>query len=400
MIDQSTIQNLTNTCSRCNLNNQPRMCSDCYNRYQEKINQYIKMIYNNTCELQGRITDLIKNNKAISDKKIEQEIDKRINNDNIEKLSMYNKEIESQNQKINELLDIINNKKNILKSLKERNNSSPIFCNKSDKKNEIELSLQKYSNLKKSFIRKLFKQFVVNTNSLIIIDEFFEKNSETPEGMVLITNLDNIPGFKEDFNHISDDICPFKIKPSILLNKYHILKLNQFISSFVKFLIISSKKLNVHLPHSLMSIQIQSNKNGRAYKLNIEPNIKKINDENHINEIMIAYYLININYKILLENVFGEERVNKNKEHFWFDYSYFIDENKLMKKATIKNETINNTDCYSIETLHGCKIWVEKQTGLIIRDINVDYITDYNYEFNNVKDENVVKPDISDCQIE
>ena len=123
MIDQSTIQNLTNTCSRCNLNNQPRMCSDCYNRYQEKINQYIKMIYNNTCELQGRITDLIKNNKAICDKKIEQEIDKRINNDNIEKLNMYNKEIESQNKKINELLDIINNKKNILKSLKERNNS-------------------------------------------------------------------------------------------------------------------------------------------------------------------------------------------------------------------------------------------------------------------------------------
>ena len=353
MIDQSTIQNLTNTCSRCNLNNQPRMCSDCYNRYQEKINQYIKMIYNNTCELQGRITDLIKNNKAISDKKIEQEIDKRINNDNIEKLNMYNKEIESQNKKINELLDMINNKKNILKSLKERNNSSPIFCNKSDKKNEIELSLQKYSNLKKSFIRKLFKQFVVNTNSLIIIDEFFEKNSETPEGMVLITNLDNIPGFKEDFNHISDDICPFKIKPSILLNKYHILKLNQFISSFVKFLIISSKKLNVHLPHSLMSIQIQSNKNGRAYKLNIEPNIKKINDENHINEIMIAYYLININYKILLENVFGEERVNKNKEHFWFDYSYFIDENKLMKKATIKNETIKVKCDQDLEEANG-----------------------------------------------
>ena len=101
---------------------------------------------------------------------------------------------------------------------------------------------------------------------------------------------------------------------------------------------------------------------------------------------------------------FDKETLGGNFELNTFDYdsygSSFWNKLYFALVSKIKNETINNTDCYSIETLHGCKIWVEKQTGLIIRDINVDYITDYNYEFNNVKDENVVKPDISDCQIE
>ena len=45
--------------------------------------------------------------------------------------------------------------------------------------------------------------------------------------------------------------------------------------------------------------------------------------------------------------------MNKNKEHFWFDYSYFIDENKLMKKATIKNETIKVKCDQDLEEANG-----------------------------------------------
>lgn len=66
----------------------------------------------------------------------------------------------------------------------------------------------------------------------------------------------------------------------------------------------------------------------------------------------------------------------------------------------IKTEECNNKECYLIETQQGWKIWVDKQTGIIVREINENSITDYNYKFDIVKDEDIIKPDISDCKIQ
>lgn len=45
-------------------------------------------------------------------------------------------------------------------------------------------------------------------------------------------------------------------------------------------------------------------------------------------------------------------------------------------------------------------MWVEKDTGLIIREINGGIVAERFYEFDIVKDEDIIKPDISDCKIQ
>ena len=54
--------------------------------------------------------------------------------------------------------------------------------------------------------------------------------------------------------------------------------------------------------------------------------------------------------------------------------------------------------------------YFEKETGLIIREFNgtstkengevTNLVTDYRYEFNNVKDEDIIEPDISKYTIQ
>jgi len=46
------------------------------------------------------------------------------------------------------------------------------------------------------------------------------------------------------------------------------------------------------------------------------------------------------------------------------------------------------------------KIWVEKETGIIIRVMDIGYIINRNYTFDVVTDEDIIKPDISDCKIQ
>ena len=50
-------------------------------------------------------------------------------------------------------------------------------------------------------------------------------------------------------------------------------------------------------------------------------------------------------------------------------------------------------------TSNNWKLWIDKENGLVIREINGNMIIDYMYKFNTVTDENVAKPDISDCKI-
>lgn len=69
----------------------------------------------------------------------------------------------------------------------------------------------------------------------------------------------------------------------------------------------------------------------------------------------------------------------------------------IMSRITTDN--YGNVECYLIE-LDNWKMWVEKETGLIIREINGGLVAERVYEFDTVKDEDILKPDISDCKIQ
>lgn len=75
--------------------------------------------------------------------------------------------------------------------------------------------------------------------------------------------------------------------------------------------------------------------------------------------------------------------------------------NKLILSifSRIPTEQCNNKECYLIEIAKDYKMWIDKQTGLIVREINNNAVTDFYYEFDVVKDEDIVKPDISDCTV-
>lgn len=66
----------------------------------------------------------------------------------------------------------------------------------------------------------------------------------------------------------------------------------------------------------------------------------------------------------------------------------------------ISTEECNNKECYYMEMVDGWKLWVDKENGTIIREINGGFVTERKYEFDVVKDTDITKPDISDCEIQ
>ncbi|MBQ6991990.1 MAG: hypothetical protein IJN50_03645 [Clostridia bacterium] len=72
----------------------------------------------------------------------------------------------------------------------------------------------------------------------------------------------------------------------------------------------------------------------------------------------------------------------------------------LVFTSKITTEECNNKECYLIELSKDYKIWVEKETGIIVREMDIGYITNRTYIFDVVKDEDIIKPDISDCVIQ
>lgn len=67
--------------------------------------------------------------------------------------------------------------------------------------------------------------------------------------------------------------------------------------------------------------------------------------------------------------------------------------------SRISTDNYGDIECYLIE-VENWKTWVEKDTGLIIREINGGLVAERIYEFDIVKDEDIIKPDISDCKIQ
>ena len=80
-------------------------------------------------------------------------------------------------------------------------------------------------------------------------------------------------------------------------------------------------------------------------------------------------------------------------------FSTFNDFLLRLQFAVMSRISTDNAGNYLIE-LDNWKMWVDKDTGLVIREINGGLVTERSYEFDNVKDEDIVKPDISDCKIQ
>lgn len=66
----------------------------------------------------------------------------------------------------------------------------------------------------------------------------------------------------------------------------------------------------------------------------------------------------------------------------------------------ISTEECNNKECYYMEISKGWKVWLDKENGTIVREINGGSVAERTYEFDVVKDKDIVKPDISDCEIQ
>ena len=72
---------------------------------------------------------------------------------------------------------------------------------------------------------------------------------------------------------------------------------------------------------------------------------------------------------------------------------------QLAMLSTITTEKINNKECYLVESVFGWKRWIDKETGLTVREYTNGDITDFYYEFDVVENSDIQKPDISDCKI-
>jgi len=68
--------------------------------------------------------------------------------------------------------------------------------------------------------------------------------------------------------------------------------------------------------------------------------------------------------------------------------------------SKITKQNCNGKECYLIELSKDYKIWVEKETGIIRREMNIEHITNRTYTFDVVTEENIIKPDTSDCRVQ
>lgn len=73
----------------------------------------------------------------------------------------------------------------------------------------------------------------------------------------------------------------------------------------------------------------------------------------------------------------------------------FLQKIEFSVLSKITTEEYSYKECYLIEFPEGVRYWVDKETGLILREINAGTVNDFYYEFDTVKDEDIAKPDIT-----
>ena len=115
-------------------------------------------------------------------------------------------------------------------------------------------------------------------------------------------------------------------------------------------------------------------------------------------------------------------RLNSDESVEFEVYNYFVNESvndflMLSIFSDITEEYCNGKDCYKITNIpqfmdsksNDETVYIEKDTGLIVRIIkennlnsnfDIDYVTDFFYEFNTVTDEQMVEPDIEGYEVQ
>ena len=151
-----------------------------------------------------------------------------------------------------------------------------------------------------------------------------------------------------------------------------------------------------------VNISKSYNKDGKYLSL-IQTKVNDINDTRKLtvyksdNEGLAIIQTGDKKIAILNNNVIGGIQV--------VTFGSIADMNILQKLlfsaiTRIDTEECNNKECYYIEISDGWKVWLNKENGTIVREINGGFVTERSYEFDVVKDEDIVKPDISDCEIQ
>ena len=151
-----------------------------------------------------------------------------------------------------------------------------------------------------------------------------------------------------------------------------------------------------------VNISKSYNKDGKYLSL-IQTKVNDINDTRKLtvyksdNEGLAIIQTGDKKIAILNNNVIGGIQV--------VTFGSIADMNILQKLlfsaiTKIDTEECNNKECYYIEISDGWKVWLNKENGTIVREINGGFVTERSYEFDVVKDEDIVKPDISDCEIQ
>lgn len=144
------------------------------------------------------------------------------------------------------------------------------------------------------------------------------------------------------------------------------------------------------------------NKDGRYLSL-IKTKVNDINDTRKLtvykndNESIAVIQTGDKKIAMLEKNIVGGVQV--------VTFESIADMNILQKllfsaMVTISTEECNNRECYYLELPQDFKIWIDKENGTIVREINGGMVTERYYEFDIVKEEDIVKPDISDCEIQ
>ena len=77
-------------------------------------------------------------------------------------------------------------------------------------------------------------------------------------------------------------------------------------------------------------------KDGNKYQYLIYPQKSWITNKMNINNIIKGLTLLNSNYNLILQNVFGE-----SIKTLWFNFSPLINDNEIFEKVSIKNENIS-----------------------------------------------------------
>ena len=121
---------------------------------------------------------------------------------------------------------------------------------------------------------------------------------------------------------------------------------------------------------------------------------------NELEENSILYdTFIKVDIKDFYENIDINKMTNLLKDSISMnEKEQNVQKIQFVITSTITKEKYNDRDCYLIK-VDNSRTWVDKESGLVMRTMNGTWITERFYEFDVVKDEDIQKPDISDCRI-